>query len=404
MSKYSIDDNDQPLSAQDSHEEVILDRGDVLAEAAEPKKKNKMLIAMLVFLIGIIAIAGFVFLFIKAMSSDNSDVVVDPDPTLERRVSAPPDISSYQEQLREAARRQEEARLRAEREEEERRRREAEAQALADRIAPPANNRNAPPLPPNHQAVEVDERELRRLSGDVLLAGFGGSGTGTSTSGGFFDDESRVAGGGFNDMLQGGVYAAGTVRRLENLNLLLRRGTTIPCVLQNRIVSTYPSLSSCVITQDVYSADGSTVLIERGSLAYGEQNLALKQGQARLFMVWNEIDTTSGKRVRIDSLATDNLGASGIDAYVDKHFWDRFGGAILLSLIDDGLAIMAQRIEDDRYEFRRSRDAGRNMAEIALEDSINIPPTGYVNHGTLLNIRVSRDVDFTPVYRVSRTQ
>lgn len=38
------------------------------------------------------------------------------------------------------------------------------------------------------------------------------------------------------------------------------------------------------------------------------------------------------------------------------------------------------------------------MATEALKNSINIPPTAYINHGTRINIMVARDVDFGQVY------
>ena len=42
------------------------------------------------------------------------------------------------------------------------------------------------------------------------------------------------------------------------------------------------------------------------------------------------------------------------------------------------------------------------MATEALKNSINIPPTGYINQGSRINIIVARDVDFGSVYeRVS---
>ncbi|MGD6739552.1 hypothetical protein ACP5PY_25755 [Photobacterium leiognathi subsp. mandapamensis] len=37
------------------------------------------------------------------------------------------------------------------------------------------------------------------------------------------------------------------------------------------------------------------------------------------------------------------------------------------------------------------------MASKALENSINIPPTGYVPIGTRLNILVARDIDMSNV-------
>ncbi|MBR5676266.1 MAG: hypothetical protein IKX14_07510, partial [Neisseriaceae bacterium] len=46
-------------------------------------------------------------------------------------------------------------------------------------------------------------------------------------------------------------------------------------------------------------------------------------------------------------------------------------------------------------------ETGSSMDEIAAEairNSINIPPTGTINQGELLNIMVARDIDFSKVY------
>ena len=119
------------------------------------------------------------------------------------------------------------------------------------------------------------------------------------------------------------------------------------------------------------------------------------------FVNWSEIDTPNGIRIRIDSLGTDSLGASGIDVWVDEKWGKRFGGAILLSFIQDALATgsqIASRNNNNNVVYDNSeRNTGR-MAEIALENSINIQPTGYANQGQMVNILVARDVDFSDVY------
>ncbi|WP_193067755.1 type IV secretion system protein VirB10 [Halomonas sp. 3D7M] len=424
MSQYHISDDDDDVINTSASDPAVEDRGDIQADIPVKRKKNKIAIALFVFIIGIIAIAGFGY-FIVSNFLMKSEVVAEPDPTLEREVSDGPGLITYQEELREAQRRAEERRLaeqrEAERLEAERMRRELEAQARADAVVPmpPAAEARGQTALNVQDEPDPNAPEFRRLEGDVLIGVGGGGSIGQTSGGEGFGQPSEgllgtggagsagSAGSGRNGvtaMLQGGAYTPGAAWKQRGLGLMLRRGTNIPCVLQNRVVSTYPSLSSCVVTRDVYSADGSRVLIERNSVAYGEQSLTLTQGQARLFMTWNEIDTAGGIRVRLDSLATDSLGASGVDAFIDNHFWDRFGGAIMLSLIDDGLEVLANRLSDQNQQigtnFSSSTNNVKNMAEIALEQSINIPPTGYVNQGELLNIRVARDVDFSSVYTV----
>lgn len=363
-------------------------------------KKKKALIILGVIVGGLLSVfAILAFLIIQTGGHESSNV---PDQTLAVPDADRNPLSEVQARLEAERRRREKKALREQQEQEAAERREERAQANADSVlgssdAPPT----APPTKPAPRAPAQDSDELtpeqRKMQGDVLLT-YGGDG---SNKGGSSQRSSEIG-----DSLQGEKYEPGHAQVMQGEDMLLRRGTMIPCVIQNRIVSTYSSLSSCRVTQDVYSADGSTVLIERGSVAYGEQKVALLQGQARLFVTWNEIDTASGVRVRVDSLGVDPLGASGVNAWVDNHFWERFGGAIMLSFVDDSLSALASRLEesggDSEVTFDSSTDNAGNMAELALENSIDIKPTGYVEQGTRMSIRVARDVDFSNVYNVER--
>lgn len=118
------------------------------------------------------------------------------------------------------------------------------------------------------------------------------------------------------------------------------------------------------------------------------------------FVNWSEIDTPYGVRVRIDSLGTDSLGASGINVWVDEKWGKRFGGAILLSFIQDALATASQKATNTTVVYDNSEANAGRMAEIALENSINIQPTGYANQGQQINILVARDIDFSDIYKV----
>lgn len=206
-------------------------------------------------------------------------------------------------------------------------------------------------------------------------------------------------------MLAGGVYSKGAAKIINKRNLLLIHGTQIPCALQTRLITDQPSILICQITKDIFSADGSTLLIERGSKVFGEQKKSIITGQAMAFVNWSEIDTPHGIRVRIDSLGTDSLGASGLNVWVDEKWGKRFGGAILLSFIRDAIATgsaAVQRNSSGTVVYENSESNTGRIAEIALENSINIQPTGYANHGQLFNILVARDIDFSDIYNVSR--
>ena len=195
--------------------------------------------------------------------------------------------------------------------------------------------------------------------------------------------------------------------RHGNNNLLLTKGTSIPCVLKTKIDSTYQGFTVCQVSKDVYSANGQTLLIERGSSVFGEQNVQLNQGQARVYVIWQRIETPKGVSVNVDSPATGQLGEMGVGARVNNHFAKRFGGAIMLSLIQDAISAGTTHLEKDKSKtgqttIENTSSTAESIAEKALENSINIPPTAIVHQGTLINILVNRDVDFSSVYGVER--
>lgn len=237
-------------------------------------------------------------------------------------------------------------------------------------------------------APAVPTPRMRKASGAVLVN--------------FGDDQqaSQHESGPINDALRGEFYAPGTAAVRPSLRLLLIHGTNIPCVLKTRIVTDYKGLTVCQVTKDVYSADGSTVLIDRGSQVFGEQKMAILQGQSRVFINWTDIETPKGIKLRIDSLGTDALGAAGAEAWIDGHFAQRFGGAIMLSFLQDlfQTAANAANNNNNTVVYSNSQQATTDMAAEALKNTINIPPTAYINQGALLNVLVARDVDMSNVY------
>lgn len=256
------------------------------------------------------------------------------------------------------------------------------------------------------QAAPVDapdENELRRLGGNVMVNFTAtekqekpAEATVTTTDG---DSGSPL-----NDKMTHTVTPSVIAQKRADLTYLLRKGTTIACTLHSKIITTQPGFARCIVNKDVYSADGKVLLIERGSEVIGEQTTGLTQGQARIFIMWNTVETPKGVRIEIGSPSSDALGAAGQEAQVDTHFWERFGGAIMLSMIDDIMGIASNRIDNRDYQFENTQENVQNMADEALRNTINIPPTGYVNQGALLNIIVARDVDFRSVYELVRVR
>ncbi len=191
---------------------------------------------------------------------------------------------------------------------------------------------------------------------------------------------------------------------LPDQRYLLKRGTMIPCAMGTKTVTTYPGMTLCSLVRDVYSADGSTLLLRKGAEVIGEQRSALLQGQARIFVLMTRIDD-GPVSVPLDSPVTDSLGGSGMEAYVDTHFWERFGGAAMVAMVSDlSQAFANQSVGSDgsstTINLSNTSQATQNLAVETLRNTINIPPTGYANHGALINIFVARDIDFSRQYEL----
>ena len=184
--------------------------------------------------------------------------------------------------------------------------------------------------------------------------------------------------------------------RLTDRNLLIIAGTSLPCLLQTAMDSTTPGYVSCVLPRDVYSDNGAVVLLERGTRVLGEHRSSLQQGRRRLFVLWTRAVTPTGVSVSLASPAADALGRAGFDGAVDTRFWDRFGGALLLSLVDDGAYAAFGEDGQGGQTARLPSDA----AAAALQGSIDIPPTLRKAQGSEVTILVAQDLDFRAVYRL----
>lgn len=208
----------------------------------------------------------------------------------------------------------------------------------------------------------------------------------------------------FNRMLKPTVLEGSKAGHLGNRNFIVAMGTSIPCALETALSSDQPGFTSCVITRDVLSDNGRVVLMEKGTQVVGEYRGGLRRGQSRLFVLWNRAKTPTGVIVTLASPATDAIGRAGFDGYVDTHWWERFGSALLLSVVGDVVTYAGQQLQDNNIQAQGATSAGKDAAAIAVEQSINIPPTLMKHQGSLVSIFVARDLDFSGIYGLRVTE
>lgn len=266
--------------------------------------------------------------------------------------------------------------------------------------APPAQG-------PKGEKPTVDPTLARRLAplGQSGSDGGGGGdrkggeeGTGGGTSGGV--DMSRTK------------IGTSRARRLADMTMMIPAGTMIGCVLDNAIQTDQPGFVSCTVENDIYGADGTVVLIDRGSQILGEyRNQGITIGKERVFVVWGRVRTPSGVLVEIDSPGTGPLGQAGFGGWVDNHYFERVGIPVLMSVVSFGIetamTAAANKATDGNNNNNNSSN-GYSQVGQTMDNSLQgvfaemakIKPTLHVHQGALVQVLLMRDLDMGSTYEL----
>ncbi len=250
---------------------------------------------------------------------------------------------------------------------------QARAQAVAQKSADLQAIRSAPILVFSGSAQAISTAQTQAIAASVRTA------TNSASE--------------LEQLRQGSAIGLVQATRLPDRNFLVVAGATIPCILQTAMDTATPGYVSCLIPKDVYSDNGSVVLMEKGSRVLGEYRSGMRQGQKRLFVLWTRAVTPSGVAISLASPASDALGRAGFDGDLDTFFWHRFGGALLLSVVDDATTAIAARGNSGTINRVPSE-----TASVALKNDINIPPVLRKPQGSQVAVFVAQDLDFSSVY------
>lgn len=183
---------------------------------------------------------------------------------------------------------------------------------------------------------------------------------------------------------------------LRNTGSTVAQGTVIPAILETALDSDLPGFTRAVVSRDVLSFDGRNVLVPRGSRVVGQYRNAQALGASRAFVIWTRILRSDGASIQIGSSGADELGRAGLAGRVDRHFLERFGGSILLSVVNAGLTAAAGA-PSAQVVISSPQDANSVASSAASGASNNISPTIRVPQGTAIRIFVARDLDFSSV-------
>lgn len=234
------------------------------------------------------------------------------------------------------------------------------------------------------------------------------------------------------------VSAAGVdisrATRNNRIDALVAQGTLIRGVLETAVQSDLPGMVRAIVTENVWSFDGRRILIPAGSRLVGEYKSGLTRGQTRVFVVWTRLLRSDGVSIQLGSNGTDDLGRAGSAGTVDNHYLERFGAAIMLSLAGGAAQFLSgfgqnydstgngtvitttdpvtgavtqtqTGVGQNQLSLQARQIAAQNVsqtltniAQEALKNSINIPPTIHLDQGTRIIVFVRRDLDFSSLY------
>jgi type IV secretion system protein VirB10 len=184
---------------------------------------------------------------------------------------------------------------------------------------------------------------------------------------------------------------------LPDLTWLLPKGASLDCTLETAIDSTLQGMTTCVTAVDVFGADGHQVVLPRGTQLVGETHGTVRAGQARVQVLWTEARTPTGVIVALASPGTDPLGRAGLHGRVERQFGERFGAAVLLSVIDGAIAAAVASQQHGSGGVYLSPSGAPSVMTELLKETAGVAPRIVKAQGDRVAVLVARNVDFRGV-------
>lgn len=178
--------------------------------------------------------------------------------------------------------------------------------------------------------------------------------------------------------------------RLQDPSSTVPQGSVIQAVMETALDSTRAGFARAIVSRDVMSFDGSRILIPRGSKLVGEYKADVSLGQKRALVQWHRMTLPDGAIIDVDSPAADPLGRAGIKGKVNTHFFERFSGAILQSVLDVGVRAATSEATNNTVIIGTP-----TSTQTALSSQQNsIQPTLKIKQGASVTVFVARDLVF----------
>jgi type IV secretion system protein VirB10 len=188
-------------------------------------------------------------------------------------------------------------------------------------------------------------------------------------------------------------------------------GSIIPAVLQTGIKSYLPGGITAVVSRNIYSSvNGATLLIPAGAKLVGTYDTQTALGINRLAVAWTRIEFPNGTTMNLPGYeGAGGSGYAGFAGDVNDHTWLIFKNALLLSLVDAGMAVASPTstvsnttgvsgnaaLQDSEQSLAQTFGQAESQM---LQKYIDIAPTITIHPGYLFSVVVAHDMVFPGPY------
>lgn len=186
----------------------------------------------------------------------------------------------------------------------------------------------------------------------------------------------------------------------------IQAGTLIPAILIEAINSELEGPVSALVTRPVYdSITGQSLLIPQGTRLEGFYDSEIAGHQTRLNTLWHTLYFPNGWSLALNGMPSlDQSGMMGLTDQVNRHFWQRYGTAAVLSAITAGISLATYHNRGFFYDdpataatYGVGNVLGRAVAE-DLARGMRVRPTLIIRAGTPLHLRVTQDLTLPGPY------
>ncbi|MFN7038591.1 MAG: TrbI/VirB10 family protein [Alphaproteobacteria bacterium] len=283
-------------------------------------------------------------------------------------------------------------------------------------VLPTAPIVSAPIISSNDDTNFKATMEARKRSSIMLTAGGAGQTTSTENKAYIESDAYFIP-----DKTSAAQQKATMVGKTS---AVIAQGKIIDAVVETALNTDLAGTIRAMVTRDVYAESGRNILIPKGSRLIGTYPSTIKTGQDRIAIVWTRLIRPDGIDLMIDSPGVDKLGRPGVQGILDNKYLESIGNAVLLSSLNIGFAIGADKLTNAQNTTKtdivtgtgttvtqttgKSSDTAtqqavtdlQNAGKQVVQNSLQVSPTITIDQGTIMKVFVNRDLIF-PAHMVA---